>query len=303
MPAPVLAETRTATPGSGSTRRTRAEGRSCSRRAAAASRSGSARASKDRGSSPSTADSTKMHGARACRSPSRSARCRCARPRRSPRAVPPYRSGGSGRLRARWSRARSRASCPGSGVTIATSSPARRLSRLDLPTFGRPTSTTVRPSRSTAPWLRLGQQRRAVLRAHPRSRARLLAAVGRSISSSGKSMQASTCMRSCHERFRRCAWMRRENSPASERAALRAASALAASIRSATLSACARSMRSFRNARRVNSPGSRDARAELARSGAAAAAARRGRRAPAARARPRRCTNAARGRRARGPGR
>ncbi len=40
---------------------------------------------------------------------------------------------------------------PAIGVTIATSSPASWLSRLDLPTFGRPTSTTVRPSRSSAP--------------------------------------------------------------------------------------------------------------------------------------------------------
>ena len=41
---------------------------------------------------------------------------------------------------------------PGIGVTIATSSPARRFSRLDLPTFGAPTRTTVSPSRSSAPW-------------------------------------------------------------------------------------------------------------------------------------------------------
>src|SRR4029078_5249430 len=40
---------------------------------------------------------------------------------------------------------------PAIGVTIATSSPARRLSRLDFPTFGRPMRTAVRPSRSTAP--------------------------------------------------------------------------------------------------------------------------------------------------------
>ena len=40
---------------------------------------------------------------------------------------------------------------PAIGVTIATSSPASRLSRLDLPTFGRPISTTVSPSRNSAP--------------------------------------------------------------------------------------------------------------------------------------------------------
>ena len=68
-------------------------------------------------------------------------------------------------------------------------------------------------------------------------------------------MHASTCMRSS-VRAATIAWMRSENSPASERAALRAASVLDASMRSATLSACARSTRPLRNARRVNSPGS-----------------------------------------------
>ena len=48
------------------------------------------------------------------------------------------------------------------GVTIATSSPASRLSRLDLPTLGGPTSTTVRPSRSTAPCARLVEEAREV---------------------------------------------------------------------------------------------------------------------------------------------
>jgi hypothetical protein len=50
--------------------------------------------------------------------------------------------------------------------------------------------------------------------------------------------------------------MWRENSPASERAALRAAASVLASIRSATASAWARSSLSFRKARCVNSPGS-----------------------------------------------
>ena len=40
---------------------------------------------------------------------------------------------------------------PGTGVTIASSSPASRLSRLDLPTFGWPASTTCRPERSRLP--------------------------------------------------------------------------------------------------------------------------------------------------------
>ena len=49
--------------------------------------------------------------------------------------------------------------------------------------------------------------------------------------------------------------MRCENSPASERIAPRAAASELASIRSATLSACARSSLPLRKARRVNSPG------------------------------------------------
>ncbi len=48
----------------------------------------------------------------------------------------------------------------------------------------------------------------------------------------------------------------RENAPASERPAERAAASVLASIRSATASACARSSLSFRKARCVNSPGS-----------------------------------------------
>ena len=64
--------------------------------------------------------------------------------------------------------------------------------------------------------------------------------------SSGKSMPAS---RACQLREAATrARMRAENSPASERAALRAASVLAASMRSATLSAWARSSRPLRNA-------------------------------------------------------
>ncbi len=54
-----------------------------------------------------------------------------------------------------------------------------------------------------------------------------------------------------------------ENSPCSERMAARAASREPASMRSATASACARSILSLRKARSVNSPGARAARAEL----------------------------------------
>ena len=88
-----------------------------------------------------------------------------------------------------WSRV-----VPGIGVTIAMSSPASLLSRLDFPTFGRPISTTVSPSRSTAPSL--------ALRAKSACKARICwsfnfwaARSAGSISSSGKSMHASTCIR------------------------------------------------------------------------------------------------------------
>ena len=47
----------------------------------------------------------------------------------------------------------------------------------------------------------------------------------------------------------------RENSPDSERLALRAAASVLASIRSAIASACARSILSFKKARSENSPG------------------------------------------------
>ena len=40
---------------------------------------------------------------------------------------------------------------PGSGVTIATSRRASRLTKLDLPAFGGPTTATVRPARSRSP--------------------------------------------------------------------------------------------------------------------------------------------------------
>jgi hypothetical protein len=53
----------------------------------------------------------------------------------------------------------------------------------------------------------------------------------------------------------RSAWISAENSPASDRLALRAAASVLASIRSAMASAWARSILSFRKARSVNSPG------------------------------------------------
>jgi len=52
----------------------------------------------------------------------------------------------------------------GTGLTIARSMPSSRLSRLDLPTFGRPTIATLTPSRSTArspPWKKAFDPRNA----------------------------------------------------------------------------------------------------------------------------------------------
>ena len=49
---------------------------------------------------------------------------------------------------------------PGTSVTIARAAPARRLNRLDLPAFGRPTIATCRPSRISRRARRREQQRR-----------------------------------------------------------------------------------------------------------------------------------------------
>jgi len=143
---------------------------------------------------------------------------------------------------------------PGTAVTIASSSPESRLSRLDLPTFGCPASTTCSPRRNIAPCLaRENIRSRFACRAARRPRAS--ADSRKSTSSSGKSIFASTSMRkSINSSTRRR--ISPENSPDSERIADRAAAAVVASMRSATASACARSSLSFKNARRVNSPGS-----------------------------------------------
>ena len=143
---------------------------------------------------------------------------------------------------------------PAMSVTIATSSPASALSRLDLPTLGAPTSTTVMPSRSRLP-CRADARTASTCRCSAASRPRASAASRKSMSSSGKSSVASTSIRNVINSST-SAWMCRENSPLSERSAILAALWLDASIKSATLSACARSSLLLRNARLVNSPGS-----------------------------------------------
>ena len=151
---------------------------------------------------------------------------------------------------------------PAIGVTIATSSPARRFSRLDLPTFGRPTSTTASPSRSSAPCA----ARASICARRARMRVELAARVG-------GAQEIDILVRKVERRLREHPQLdqrvdervrsSRENSPDRLRAAARAAVEVAASIRSATLSACARSSLPFRNARCVNSPGSREASAQF----------------------------------------
>ena len=81
------------------------------------------------------------------------ARCRCARPRRSRLAQ----AGGVDHVHRHAFdldrlRRPCRAWCPAIGVTIASSAPASALSSELLPTLGWPASTTLMPSRSSAPW-------------------------------------------------------------------------------------------------------------------------------------------------------
>ena len=151
-------------------------------------------------------------------------------------------------------------------------------------------------------------QQRALARAlhHPRQRLPAAARAGPARRPSagsrfplpGKSSVASTSMRRWISASR-SAWISRENSPDSERLALRAAASVLASIRSAMASACARSILSLRKARWVNSPGCGHAQADRRRrppgSAPAAAAAPPARRGPAAPARLRRCRNGAPG--------
>ena len=122
---------------------------------------------------------------------------------------------------------------PAIGVTIATSSPASRLRRLDLPTLGAPDQDDGEP---VAQQRALPRPRRRPARAAPRIAASLpcaSAARRKSMSSSGKSSVASVNIRSSISAST-SARTSRENAPDRLRAAARAAVAVAASIRSAT---------------------------------------------------------------------
>ena len=142
---------------------------------------------------------------------------------------------------------------PGTSVTMAESVRAKRLSRLDFPTFGAPAITSFTPLRRTAP-RRDSARVDAMAARNAASRAAVSVVPMRSSSSSGKSMAASMNARSSTSASR---WLSTvcENSPDSDRRAHRTAEVDAPSMRSAIASACARSMRSLRNARSVNSPG------------------------------------------------
>ena len=142
---------------------------------------------------------------------------------------------------------------PGRSLTIAASSCASRLRRLDLPAFTWPSSSTDTPSRKITP-CSVFSIRESSFSMSASTRPSTWPSLRKSISSSGKSIAAST-----YERRSNCnsttSSTLRENSPRRERAAPRTAACDDASMRSATASACARSMRPLRKARKLNSPG------------------------------------------------
>ncbi|CSC73832.1 Uncharacterised protein [Vibrio cholerae] len=80
---------------------------------------------------------------------------------------------------------------PAMSVTMADSLPESALSRLDLPALGRPAITTFIPSRIMAPWL-ASRRTAARLSMMVCRSAETLPSARKSISSSGKSIAAST---------------------------------------------------------------------------------------------------------------
>ena len=143
---------------------------------------------------------------------------------------------------------------PGMAETMARSWPRSWLSRLDLPALGRPMIAARMPRRRICPsW---AVRSNSSMKATPcSSRAMSWSRVSGAMSSSGKSMCASTWAR-VSSISSRSLLMRWESLPASCSLAARKASSVREWIKSATASACARSMRPLRKARRVNSPGS-----------------------------------------------
>ncbi len=142
---------------------------------------------------------------------------------------------------------------PGISETIATSSPANAFSKVDLPAFGLPKITNSKPSRSRS------ARGEASSTARISSCSRLifpssLASTSGGKSSSGKSISASCCAiisRSASRQAAHAACSTSAPSTASRRCA-----SVSAATRSAIASACSKSIRPFKNARRENSPAS-----------------------------------------------
>ncbi len=141
---------------------------------------------------------------------------------------------------------------PAISVTIARSLPANAFKSEDLPAFGFPAMTTCKPSRSNWPW-RADCCTSVTELATSSSSLRIFPSARKSISSSGKSIAASTCKRKWIS-FSNTEFTLTEKAPCKERTAERAAACDVASIRSAMASACTRSSLPFSKARMENSP-------------------------------------------------
>ena len=143
----------------------------------------------------------------------------------------------------------------GVAATMATSRSASALTRLDLPTFGGPVTANTSPSRSRSP-RRPSSRCASISRLSPASSASA-SALGSSggRSSSGKSISASCCASMTRKRSAQP----RKTSP---QRAVELAQRLGTLRRGLRVNQVAdrlglhRSIRPFRNARRVNSPGS-----------------------------------------------
>mmetsp|Transcript_17138 Transcript_17138/g.47522 ORF Transcript_17138/g.47522 Transcript_17138/m.47522 type:complete len:275 (-) Transcript_17138:585-1409(-) len=141
---------------------------------------------------------------------------------------------------------------PAISVTIARSLELHALSRLDFPTFGRPTMATVMPERSNVPVRAV--RKAASMPSCSDSTCPCSLCASMSGKSSSKSRRASssairesTCARSSPTAA--------PTPPANPANAESAAPVVRACSNSETASAWERSRRPFRNARKVNSPG------------------------------------------------